>query len=417
MTEPKGEAPLEQPSRIPGWCSRNKKYWIPIVLLFIGTIILVSVLVARKGDNDSGMMSFARYWDNQWEEQAPNLGVGFQAKLVKLTGTWNNRMVVAGTATDGSPHFLFKEFEIQKGKKEWTEIANLHVEDSIASMDVSKTGLRVVVAFDNPIRVQVFDRLEDSTAWTQYGTTIELTELDITNSQHATPTVLLSDDGRRLALGIPTEKVHVLKDVNSLGGTVGGNWQVLGDEPVANTHDEEHGDFATYIGFSGDGTKLAIASEIQSLSVHHLSGKNERWGLIAEYDESPIVGKGDLVLSSDGETIAVGGYDGHLEGSGELHIINVKLPWYVHNEDELENASMKVALSGDGTSVVLGRYLATGKATLQVYDFNEYENDWLDRGTFGNFDGQNGNVDMSNDGQRVAAVADDKLFVYEHKHW
>jgi len=401
--------------------ARNKKWWwicgasAAVVLLII---IIVAATAGGKGDDGSNSV---------WKNKSPSTSL--HATHVEFCGTWNDRLIVAGTTDSGTSPSAIEVYDLDENNN-WKQSRRFSVEERIESLATSDNGKRVAVAVQNAnaVRFIVFEETEGGT-WNQYGEVIEPSDLlisaDALISSFTNPTVILSNDGRTMVVTMqPTEgslkqKIHVLKDVNSLGGTIGEVWTRLG-EPLLNLHYEDHGEFATFVALSGDATKLIIASEKTMLAVYELDG--EVWTLQTEYDESPVVSTGSLALSRDGTTLAVGSYKSALKGVGELHLINSVWPWFLVNEgggassDSSSSTSVQVSLSETGNHALVGRFPQVGSASLTVYEYNPKAHEWIILGDeFGEKTRSSGKgtVDLSDDALYVAAAVDGTLLVYE----
>ena len=265
----------------------------------------------------------------------------------------------------------------------------------------------------------------------------------------ASPAILLCDDGRVLAATFPTESaygsLHVLTDVNSLGGTIGGVWKRRGMS--IHSGQSKDSSFAKHAAMDGSGQKVVVSGD-GIMSMYEWSNKNgneSSWELTSEYDESPEPEYGSLALSKDGTTIAIGSYKGRdtVDGSGELYILNDVWPWFNYNDEHpwfIENGEdgpdydhqsagrIQVSLSSKGDSVLVGRQHKSSndeqtKTSLQVYHFDVANTEWVSRGLpFGSqvhesttYPYQSQQIDISDDGTKVANVILGKVFVYEYE--
>lgn len=378
-------------------------------------VIVLVIVVATVTTSDR------RNKETQWKNISPD--VQLDATYVQISGTWNDQLVVTGM-DDENESGVIESFNLDE-KGQWNLQARILTMGIVESLAVSKVGSRVAVAVMEPLRFIVYDQ-KDGT-WNQYGDVIDARDLVSDGDMQSPnkPNVMLSSDGRTLAISFQPGAsetldgyIHVLQDVNSLGGNIGGVWKRRGTA-IQNLHDQEHGDFATYTAMDGDGLKVAVASEHEAMSVYEWTN-DEQWLLTAEYNESPLPVYGSLSLSRDGSTMAVGSYEGKLEGTGELHIVNDVWAWSRYNEDgslDLDGTIIQVSLSAKGDCVLAGHYpLESGTSSLQVYQFNAIRNKWTSRGRpFGQTSSsQVGSVDISDDGNRVAAIINGKVFVYEY---
>ena len=427
------------------WCILGGAVGVLVLLL----IIIIAVTVSGGGSDDGS--------NDKWKSNTPNTNL--QAVThVQFTGTWDDRLVVAGTASASASSIEIYDLD---DSNDWIETKSFSIDGRIASMAVSDSGMRIAVALqddasgtEGSVRFAVYSETMGGT-WNQYGNVIEPNELLASTGSDTSsvsgfqdPTVMLSSDGKTMVITLQPagsstlqHKIHVLRDVNSLDGTIGGGmWIPLG-QPILDAHVQDHGSFATFTALSGDGKKLVIASEHEMLAVYELEegelGEEDIWRLRVEYDESPRVEPlGSLSLSRDGSTLAVGSYESLREGAGEVHIVNPVWPWFlVNREDEdggaavddesLATTAIQVSLSESGDRVLVGRFpIVEGPTSLQVYEYSFDKVEWVSLGAaFGDHLDLSGAssvmmngaaVDLSDDAQHVAAAVDGELLVYAY---
>ena len=402
--------------------SRNKKWWIGGTVAVTVLILIIVIVAATVRDKGSSHV---------WKDKSIRTQLE-TVNHVEFCGTWDDRLVVAGATMDGKSSVEI--FDLDEGKN-WQSTDIFVVQNYIESMAVSVSGKRIALAVsdvEGNVRFLLFEETEGGT-WNQYGQDIAAEELlessDYSSvSAFTSPSVQLSSNGRIMVLTLQPadasqnleQSIHVLQDVNSLGGIIGQVWKRLG-EPIVNKHTEDHGAFGTFVALSGAGDKLVIAASFRLLAVYELQG--EEWQLQAEYDESPVVGKGSLALSRDGSTLAVGSYDSSLQGTGELYIMNNVWPWFLVDDDQdkttttydSSTSSLEISLSETGDHVLVGRFYTSGDALLEVYMYDAKEHDWVSMGgPFGKVpSSEKGAVDISGDALRVVAALDGQLLVFE----
>jgi hypothetical protein len=396
------------------------------VFVLVVIIVIPIIIVFTRDRNDTAI----------WKDISPVSQLNVTHVLI--TGAWNDEIVIAGQDTKNNG--MIEVYKYDETINQWSIQSNITMTGvMIQSMAVSLYGIRLVICVMNPIRFIVYENRDD--IWTQYGETIYATDLVpnvtiIEDESITIPNIMLSNDGRILAISFQTGPkvdgtVHVLTDVNSLGGLIGGVWQRLGT-PIQNVHEQDHGTFGTFTAMDGTGQKLVIASEHETTSVYKWSDTDKSWYLEAEYDESPLPPSGSLAISKDGTTIAIGSYQGTVDGSGELHILNEVWPWFIYNNDQPwlidgvngldynhQSANIYVALSDNGDHVLVGRQSHdTDDISLQVYQFDASKTDWTQHGLpFGQNHvqpyGNNISLDISSDSKIVAAAILGKVFVYK----
>jgi hypothetical protein len=407
--------------------SRPKKYFVLSIIFVLIIIILIPLILVFKSESNKDKVT--------WQDISPVLQLNVTHTLI--TGAWNE-IVIAGIDTDKNDGMI-EIYKYNEISHEWNMKSNITTAGGIIqSMAVSLYGTRLVICIMNPIRFIVYENVNG--IWTKYGETIFPNNLvqnatSIDEALVSTPSVMLSNDGRILAISIQTvpngdSTVHVLTDVNSLGGTIGGVWQRYGTI-IQNVHEQDHGTFGTYTAMDGTGQKIVITSERETMSVYVWSDIDKSWNLQAEYDESPLSNSGSLAISNDGSTIAIGSYKGIIDGSGELNIINEVWPWFIYNNDhpwlidgvdgpayDPLSTTVNVAVSGTGDRVLVGRQShSTNEVSLQVYQFDAAKTEWVHHGlpfgynhliTYNKI-----SLDMSNDGNMVAATVMGKVFIYK----
>jgi hypothetical protein len=430
---------------------------IIMTILLVVVVLPIVVVVANQGKRND---------EPRWRDVSPVVShVNITHTIV--TGLWSDVLVIAGTdSTANDPNSnqngvieLYKYNRISNDAS-WTKQSQLVTgqDTIIAAMAVSQQGNRIAICAVNPLRFIVYENIDNKSEWKQYGETIHVMELLLNDNTTTTanfdeasitytPSIMLSDDGRIFAISLSTKStegsVHVLIDVNSLGGTIGGVWKRHG-APVQSGQNMDSS-FAQYTAMDGSGQKMVVSGN-RTMSVYEWSdinnsGNESTWQLTAEYDESPVPESGSIAMSKDGTTIAIGSYKGRdaVDGSGELYILNEVWPWFNYNDEHpwfIENGHdgpdydhqsagrVQVSLSKKGDYVLVGRQkLLNDKdhtmSSLQVYHFDTDHTEWTSSGLpFGiqefattTFPQQ---IDISDDGATVATAALGKIFVYKY---
>jgi hypothetical protein len=413
MNQTKEGQTLEQPAyHRPFW--RSNLCWkiaaVVVLLVIFGVIVPTATVVSKRKN--------IRATESRWEQSQISSDLE-TTQFLKLGGTWSDRLCVAGTK--GSSFFV--ENHIYDDNDNVQHVGGFEVGGSnVLAFGVNDLVSRVVLALDKPLRFVVFSRYGED--WKQFSEPIGLDDLPQAADDSHSPKLMLSDDGKTLAIAVQGTKagVFTFEEVAAAGGAAfPGKWVLRGD-PLFDKNEGGYGDFATFASMSGDAQILAVTSELKRLSLHrYIEG---RWATYAEYDESPRTGLGSLSLSSDGNTIAVGSYEGPRVGIGQLHIINAVWPWFLDEGREatieLTQVVLQAALSKWGTTVLFGRFPMNDseKASLEVFDYIQLENKWESRG--GPFflveSASPGKVDLSSDGTRAAAILDGKVALFEYKY-
>lgn len=412
MSTTEEEAPItatEPPTTRDSWWRRKKRVWIGAVALAILILIITISVSARP--------------KSVWNELTV-ASSSLDARFAKLTGTWDDRLIVMGYTNEGST-FVESYKRTDKGRQSYDKMSDFTVEGIASSMTVAHAGHIIVLAIENPIEFLIYERKVEN--WGLVGQ-ISLEQIGLSAEDGYThPTVMLSADGNILALGVQGDAAGITVLEKSVGGAIGGQWDRMG-QPLLNTNQQDHGHFNTFSAMSADGLVLAVASEVNKLSLYRFGGL--KYDLYASYDESPRVGQGSLALSEDGLVHAVGSYQGFKDGTGQLHVTNDQWHWFLDDgnhegaEVDLLRTSIETALSASGEYVVIGRYplrtegQSEQKATIQVYEFDPIDNEWTSRSPpFGGKASSNrrGSVDLSGDGSLVATVMNGDVYVYEYK--
>jgi hypothetical protein len=417
---PDPEQPKDDNSSTTRW--RKKGCFLSCVCLVLIAIVLPIILVTVPRNDKEKL----------WKDISPISQLN--ATHVLISGAWSDVLVIAGK--DESENWWIEMYNYND-KEEWILQGSIPTDDIVVeSITVSLHSFRIAVGATNPMRFVVYE--ENDGVWKQYGDIIYASDIvpGISGESFINPNVILSSDGRTMMVSFQTGhngdgSIHVLNDVNSLGGSIGGVWQRLGTS-IQNLHDQDHGIFGTHTVMDGDGRKLAVASEHETTSVYEWNDDDDGvWLLTAEYDESPLLASGSLAISRDGSTLAVGSYHGKVDGSGELHILNEVWPWYIYNDEsqwlingkdgadyDTQSTTVQVSLSAKGDHVLIGRRPhEEAVASLQVYQFHESQTEWTSLGLpFGHkkdisADGKI-SLDISDDGTKVAAAIMGKVFAY-----
>jgi hypothetical protein len=412
MTKPADEnRTIEQPAfHQPFW--RSRRCWIiaaVVAVLLFFVIIPTATVMSKKN----------RATKSSWEQRQISSDLE-TAQFIKLGGTWSDRLLVAGTK--GSSFFVenhqYDDNDNVQRVGGFEEISG----SKVLAVGVNDLVTRVVLALDGPLRFVVYSRYGED--WRQFSEPIGLDDLPDAAADSHSPKLMLSDDGKTLAIAVQGAKAGVFtfeEAVAAGGAAFPGKW-VLRGNPLFDKNKGNYGDFATFASMSGDAQILAVASELNRLSLHqYVDGQ---WATYAEYDESPRPGLGSLSLASDGSTIAVGSYEGPRVGIGQLHIVNAVWPWFLDEGREstidLSNVVVQVALSKWGTTVLFGRFPTNdgGLASLEVFEYIQLENKWESRGgpLLTVESASPGKVDLSSDGYRAAAIIDGKVSMFEYKH-
>jgi hypothetical protein len=409
---------------------------ISFLLVFI--VLPVVIVLTKKTSNNK----------TQWQDISPSSQLN--ATHTIIAGEWGNLLAIVGTDTEGNGMIEIHKYG---DDARWGMLSSVSLGKDIIvkSMAISVHGTRMAVCTMQPLRVIVYDYIDGY--WKQYGETMygkdlvanttttseELTGTtpNVMLSDGTTPNVMLSDEGRNLAFSFQTRSSqdgtnHIFTDVNSLGGQnkTGGVWKRKGSY-IQNLQKvpPKQGSFATHTAMDGDGQKIAVSGD-NGMTVYEWTEEGEAWLLTAEYDESPLPSSGSLAISRDGSTIAIGSYNGKVDGSGELSVINKVWPWFLYNNEnpwliEGKNgpkydplsAAVHVSLSGKGDHVLIGRQSNHDKErSLQVYYFDDANTEWKSRGLpFGqeqtNYQTHIA-VDISDDGTKVASAIDGKVYVH-----
>jgi hypothetical protein len=421
---------------LPSWWERRRCQWVGSVLL---VLLLISV-IAGVANRRSGQRG------STWRQVSVPSNI--RPQFVEICGTWNDRLVVAGN-DDGALSGKIEVYQLSTDGKEPERMKTITVPYTIEGMVVSKTCTHIAVLNQDGI-LMWREKPQRPFQYYPYGERIVSNDI----LKGYTPrNMMISDDGLTLAVTIEAHgnasssnqarnngntnnstnrlvggtsgvdaQIHILReieDINNASITLGAKW-LMSNSPLVNRHEEAHGNFATFTAMSGNGTRIAVASERKMMAVHEYMGGN--WTLQAEYDESPRVGYGSIAFSRDGSTVAAGAYEGDRAGTGELHIINSVWPWFSEYDKEDEAAAtthIEVDLSETGEHALVARFPeGTDPISLQVYSYNRVHNAWHARGKpFGldtpKHSNDAGSVDISDDGARVVIAMMDYVALYE----
>lgn len=393
------------------WWKQRKRVWIAAIS-FAVLIVIFSVSVAAGNSRNKHI------WNERPVEES-----SITSRFAKLTGTWDNRMVVVGYNDDDNSSVV--ESYKRTGNR-YQKMYEFQVEGIVSSMAVSHPGHVLALAVEEPFHFLVYERSGED--WSISGESIDLEGLGLADDGvvYSHPGVMLSSDGNVLALSLQGDEAAIYVFQRSEDGGVGGQWSLRG-QPIVNTHEQDHGRFATFSDMSGDGLVFLVASEFDNVSLYRFGGL--KYDLHASYDESPRIGQGSLALSEDGLVFSVGSYQGFKEEMGQLHVVNDQWHWFIDDgnhegpEVDLLRTSIETALSANGQHVVIGRYPLRTEgqdeqvATIQVYEHDPIDNEWTSRGPpFGEQPSSTmrGSVDLSGDGSLVASVMDGNVYVYEY---
>ena len=438
---------VEQPKNNDGQSTRLKsiKCIAMTVAVLLVVVVLVPIIIVATQNGKSADQPL-------WQDISPEIS-HLSITHTIITGAQSEKVVVAGK--DSTDRGVIELYEYNNGNTTWTLQSQLVTGQDVivASMAVSLHGNRIAVCTESPLRFMVYENIHDNNEWKQYGDTMYA--MDILADENATqsydettftttPAIMLSDDGRIFAISLPTEKakgsVHVLIDVNSLGGTIGRVWKHYGTSIRSSQGTDSN--FAKHIAMDGAGQKIVVSGD-GTLSMYEWSNNNgneSTWELTAEYDESPVPESGSVALSKDGTTTAIGSYKSRdtVDGSGELYILNDVWPWFTYNDENpwfIENAqdgpdynhqsagTVQVSLSSKGDYVLVGRQQQSDGngqliSYLQVYHFDVDNTEWISIGLpFGRVEHETTmipqQVDIADDGTKVVAVILGKVYVYK----
>ena len=426
-----------------------KCYAAAVTVFVVAAILLVAVAVTSRGKGNDEPL---------WRDVSPVIS-HINVTHAIITGVWSELLVIAGT-TDNGRNGVIELYE--HNGDNWTKQSHLDTgtDTIITAIAVSLQGNRIAICTENPLRFIVFDSINRNSEWKQYGETIFAVDVLVDDNVTTTtnfdealittaPNIMLSDDGRIFAISFPSESargsVHILVDVNSLGGTIGGFWKRHGTSIQSGQSID--GSFAKHTAMDGDGQKIVVSGN-GTMSVYEWSNNKKSnessWELTAEYDESPVPATGSIALSKDGTTTAIGSFKGRdtVDGSGELYILNDVWPWFNYNDenpwflhdgqdrpdyDHQSAGNVQVSLSRSGDYVLVGRRRQQSNsnaqiiANLQVYHFDVDQSEWISSGSlFGSqeyatttmtFPPQ---IDISDDGAIVASAILGRVFVYKY---
>jgi len=226
----------KHPTNNDSWWKRKKVVWIGTICVAVVTTIIALSVATRPREH---------VWKELTVEESE-----MDAQIVKLTGTWNDRIVVAGYKGDDT----YIENYRRKGKR-YERLNTFKVEGHASSMAVSDSGNIIAMAMDQPFEFLVYER--EGEDWSLSGLPITLDQLNLDSEEYSHPNVMLSDKGDILGLGLQGENAGIYILERTGKGDVGGQWS-LKTQPLLHTHQQDHGMFATLSAMSNDGLVLAL---------------------------------------------------------------------------------------------------------------------------------------------------------------
>lgn len=259
-------------------------------------------------------------------------------------------------------------------------------------------------------------------AQTQIGSTIN----GVNNYDEFGYSVDISSNGNRVIIGsldnmtITTEKGYAR--VYEKNGA--GNWVNLGGDVL----ETQLGDRGGVVSISGDGTKIAIGSQLHDAGLTN-NGETRimywsgtfwlPYGGFIDGEAANDFSGTSVSLSNDGNVVAIGapGNDGNGADSGHVRVYAYNGTGWVQRGSDIngetagDNFGSSVALSPDGSKLVVGAIYNDGSASnaghVRVFTWNGTT--WIQKGT--DIDGTVANqyfgysVDISNDGNRIVVGA------------
>ena len=416
--------------------------------------------------SNSGHVRVFEYIETAWVQVGNNIDgeAGDESGSVVSISRDGTRVAIGTSVSSG--HVRVYEYDSLVWVQLGGDIDGENAGDKISCVSLSMDGTRVAIGSDNNNgggasagHVRIFDYDTLASAWKMIGTDIDGGGVN-EQSGHS---VSLSGDGSTVAIGAPEGNsayglVRVWKLTYSPSGEPSGQptgqptfglreWIQIGSDIPGEAVGDESG---TSVSLSGAATRVAIGGRFNDGG-----GSDSGHVRVYEYDTSSWIQLGgdidgeangdnsgwSVSLSSDGNTVAIGGRynDGGGSDAGHVRIYRYDSSSWVQLGDDVngeftgDESGYSVSLSGDGSRVAIGAHHngdgGTNAGHVRIFEFDL--STWVQLG--GDIDGEaahdnSGPAVLSSDGARLAigAINNDggdlnsghvRVFEYDSSTW